>query len=115
MTPTSIASRSAALRVGGTRLRAAHPMPAVAEEITTSASPSMTAGAAPLSLARGRDVGPAGRDYRAAHAIAADAAGKPEGRGPVVGVIRAAQRWGWGLLSPGVRAALGPHSQLKTG
>jgi hypothetical protein len=44
-----------------------------------------------------KDVGPAGRDYPsmpqdASHDIAADAAGKPEGRGPVVRVIRAAQR-----------------------
>ena len=38
----------------------------------------------PLSIAMGRDVG------------AADATGEPEGRGPVVGVIRAAQRSGGG-------------------
>jgi thiamine pyrophosphate-dependent acetolactate synthase large subunit-like protein len=61
-----------------------------------ASSPCRTRGGAqaqraPLSRAQGHgDVGPAGREYRAAHDIAADAAGKPEGRGPVVGVVRAA-------------------------
>jgi hypothetical protein len=53
-----------------------------------------TAARLPLSVAR--DVGARPRKYRPSDDIGADATGRPEGRGPVVGVVRAAQRRGLG-------------------